>query len=48
MQMLIYGRRLPLAELFERIDAVDAATVKRVADRFIRDQVRKRSCLQGS
>lgn len=37
-QMLTYGRRLPLAELFARIDAVDADTVKRVASRFIYDK----------
>jgi len=37
-QMLTYGRRLPLAELFARIDAVDADTVKRVASRFICDK----------
>ncbi|MQL75522.1 hypothetical protein Taro_007909 [Colocasia esculenta] len=37
-QMLTYGRRLPFAELFARIDAVDASTVKRVANRFIFDQ----------
>lgn len=36
--MLTYGRRLPLAELFARIDAVDADTVKRVASRFIYDK----------
>ncbi|EFJ12119.1 hypothetical protein SELMODRAFT_158279 [Selaginella moellendorffii] len=37
-QILTYGRRIPLAELFARIDAVDAATVRRVAERFIYDQ----------
>ncbi|KAJ8465175.1 hypothetical protein OPV22_027727 [Ensete ventricosum] len=37
-QMLTYGRRVPVAELFARIDAVDASTVKRVANRFIFDQ----------
>ncbi|KAH7445168.1 hypothetical protein KP509_02G110100 [Ceratopteris richardii] len=37
-QMLTYGRRLPLTELFARIDAVSAATVKRVANRFIYDK----------
>ncbi|KAL0285485.1 UNVERIFIED_CONTAM: putative mitochondrial-processing peptidase subunit beta, mitochondrial [Sesamum calycinum] len=30
-QLLTYGRRIPYAELFARIDAVDASTVKRVA-----------------
>ncbi|KAL3680175.1 hypothetical protein R1sor_023131 [Riccia sorocarpa] len=37
-QLLTYGRRVPLAELFARIDAVDADTVKRVASRFIFDK----------
>ncbi|RWW31538.1 hypothetical protein GW17_00003835 [Ensete ventricosum] len=38
--ILTYGRRIPVAELFARIDAVDASTVKRVANRFIFDQVK--------
>ncbi|KAI8548446.1 hypothetical protein RHMOL_Rhmol07G0274600 [Rhododendron molle] len=37
-QLLTYGRRIPFAELFARIDAVDASTIKRVANRFIFDQ----------
>ncbi|KAH7295164.1 hypothetical protein KP509_27G035700 [Ceratopteris richardii] len=37
-QMLTYGRRLSLMELFARIDAVNAATIKRVANRFIHDK----------
>ncbi|XP_072978692.1 probable mitochondrial-processing peptidase subunit beta, mitochondrial [Typha angustifolia] len=37
-QLLTYGRRIPVPELFARIDAVDASTVKRVANRFIFDQ----------
>nr|GEW55599.1 probable mitochondrial-processing peptidase subunit beta, mitochondrial [Tanacetum cinerariifolium] len=37
-QLLTYGRRIPKAELFARIDAVDAAAIKRVANRFIFDQ----------
>jgi len=37
-QLLTYGRRIPYAELFARIDAVDASTVKRVANRFIYDK----------
>ncbi|XP_058070343.1 probable mitochondrial-processing peptidase subunit beta, mitochondrial [Magnolia sinica] len=37
-QLLTYGRRIPFAELFARIDAVDASTVKRVANRFIFDR----------
>mmetsp|Transcript_16787 Transcript_16787/g.28783 ORF Transcript_16787/g.28783 Transcript_16787/m.28783 type:complete len:497 (-) Transcript_16787:221-1711(-) len=36
--LLVYGRRLPKAELFARIDAVDANTIRAVADRFIYDQ----------
>ncbi|XP_058184806.1 probable mitochondrial-processing peptidase subunit beta, mitochondrial [Rhododendron vialii] len=37
-QLLTYGRRIPFTELFARIDAVDASTIKRVANRFIFDQ----------
>ncbi|XP_010525113.1 PREDICTED: probable mitochondrial-processing peptidase subunit beta, mitochondrial [Tarenaya hassleriana] len=37
-QLLTYGRRIPTPELFARIDAVDASTVKRVANRFIYDR----------
>ncbi|KAJ4841156.1 hypothetical protein Tsubulata_016918 [Turnera subulata] len=37
-QLLTYGRRLPFAELVARIDAVDASTIKRVANRFIHDK----------
>ncbi|KAI3730712.1 hypothetical protein L1987_61887 [Smallanthus sonchifolius] len=37
-QLLCYGRRIPLAEFFARIDAVDVATVKRVANKFICDK----------
>lgn len=36
--LLVYGRRLPMSELFARIDAVDAKAVRGVADRFIYDQ----------
>lgn len=39
LQLLVYGRRIPPAELIARIDAVDANTIKRVADRFIYDKV---------
>lgn len=39
MQLLTYGRRMPFTELFARIDAVDASTIKRVANRFIYDRV---------
>lgn len=37
-QLLTYGRRIPFAELFARIDAVDARAVKRAADRFLFDK----------
>ncbi|KAI4387939.1 hypothetical protein MLD38_000322 [Melastoma candidum] len=37
-QLLTYGRRIPFAELFARIDAVNASTVKRVANRFLNDR----------
>ena len=37
-QMLIYGRRLTPAELFTRIDAVDATAVKGAAELFINDR----------
>ncbi|KAI3730711.1 hypothetical protein L1987_61886 [Smallanthus sonchifolius] len=37
-QLITYERRIPFAELFARIDAVNAATIKRVANRFIFDQ----------
>lgn len=35
---LVYGRRIPKAEMFARIDAVDVDTIKAVSDRFIYDQ----------
>ncbi|CAI5527888.1 unnamed protein product [Closterium sp. Naga37s-1] len=38
-QLITYGRRIPLAEMFARIDAVDADTVKRVAERFLMDRM---------
>ncbi|KAL8258299.1 hypothetical protein R6Q59_030340 [Mikania micrantha] len=37
-QLLAYGRTIPLAEFFARIDAVDVATVKNVAKKFIFDK----------
>ncbi|KAH9327117.1 hypothetical protein KI387_007295, partial [Taxus chinensis] len=37
-QLLTYGRRIPLAEFFARIDAVDVDTVKRVANHYIFDR----------
>ncbi|HEX7007970.1 MAG TPA: pitrilysin family protein [Alphaproteobacteria bacterium] len=33
-QLLVYGRPIPTAEIVERIDAVDAAAIRRVADRL--------------
>ncbi|KAA8529361.1 hypothetical protein F0562_033840 [Nyssa sinensis] len=49
-QLLTYGRRIPFAELFARIDAVDASTVKRVSNRFIFDRdiaIAARGPIQG-
>lgn len=37
-QLLTYGRRLTPAEIFARIDAVDAAAVKAAANLYINDQ----------
>ena len=37
-QVLTYGRRLTPAEIFARIDAVDATAVKAAANKFIFDQ----------
>jgi len=37
-QMLTYGRRMTPAEIFARIDAVDAATVRAVATEVINDE----------
>ena len=37
-QMLVYGRRMPLAETFARIDMIEADDVTRVADKVIWDQ----------
>lgn len=36
--LLVYGRRVPKAELFARLDRVNAETVKAVAERVIYDQ----------
>ncbi|KAL2484674.1 putative mitochondrial-processing peptidase subunit beta [Abeliophyllum distichum] len=49
-QLITYGRRIPYAELFARIDAVDASTIKRVANRFIFDRdiaISARGPIQG-
>lgn len=37
-QLLTYGRRIPRAEMFARIDAVTPDSIKAVADRFISDK----------
>lgn len=37
-QMLCYGRRIPIAEMEARIDAVDIDTVKRVCQKYIYDR----------
>ncbi|CAK4690498.1 unnamed protein product [Aphanomyces euteiches] len=37
-QLLVYGRRLTPAEIFARIDAVDAAAVRKTADDVINDK----------
>jgi processing peptidase subunit beta len=37
-QVLTYGRRLPVEELFARIDAVDAAAINAAASTYIDDQ----------
>ena len=36
--LLVYGRRIPKAELFARIDAVDASTIRAVCQKFLMDQ----------
>ena len=36
--MLCYGRRVPIAEMFSRIDAVDANTVMAVAMEYTFDR----------
>lgn len=37
-QMLVYGRRMPLAELVARIDSVDTDIVRNVCEKYIWDQ----------
>jgi len=37
-QLLVYGRRIPLAEMFARIDSVDANAIKRVANKYFYDR----------
>lgn len=36
--LLVYGRRIPRAEMFARLDAVTPETIKQVAERIIYDQ----------
>jgi processing peptidase subunit beta len=37
-QVLCYGRRVPIDEMFARIDAVDESTVMRVASEYVFDR----------
>lgn len=37
-QLLVYGRRIPTAEWFARIDAVDADAIKRIANKYFFDR----------
>eukprot|EP00920_Eleutheroschizon_duboscqi_P026937 GHVT01066027.1.p1 GENE.GHVT01066027.1~~GHVT01066027.1.p1 ORF type:complete len:503 (-),score=64.18 GHVT01066027.1:808-2316(-) len=37
-QLLVYGRRVPIAEFLRRLDAIDAEEVKRVAWKHLNDQ----------
>jgi len=37
-QMLTYGRRMTPAEIFARIDSIDASTIRKVAGKYINDQ----------
>jgi len=37
-QLLTYGRRMTTAEVFSRIDAIEASDIKATASKFIRDQ----------
>lgn len=36
-QLLVYGRRIPISELLLRMDAIDAAEVRRVAKKYLCD-----------
>jgi len=36
-QILVYGRRIPIAEMIKRLDAIDAEEVKRVAWKYLHD-----------
>lgn len=37
-QMLVYGRRIPVAEWFARIDAVDSTAIRRISNKYIYDR----------
>eukprot|EP00171_Calliarthron_tuberculosum_P017133 IDg17133t1 len=37
-QLLVYGRRIPIAEWFARIDAVDSAAIQRISNKYIFDR----------
>jgi len=37
-QLLVYGRRIPLAEMFARIDAVDGPAFKRICNKYLYDR----------
>eukprot|EP00172_Hildenbrandia_rubra_P000953 Plantae.Rhodophyta-Hildenbrandia_rubra.ctg15456.p1 GENE.Plantae.Rhodophyta-Hildenbrandia_rubra.ctg15456~~Plantae.Rhodophyta-Hildenbrandia_rubra.ctg15456.p1 ORF type:complete len:502 (-),score=103.33 Plantae.Rhodophyta-Hildenbrandia_rubra.ctg15456:336-1841(-) len=37
-QLLVYGRRIPIAEWFARIDAVDSDAVKRICNKYFYDR----------
>eukprot|EP00695_Tsukubamonas_globosa_P003380 TRINITY_DN600_c0_g1_i1.p1 TRINITY_DN600_c0_g1~~TRINITY_DN600_c0_g1_i1.p1 ORF type:complete len:470 (-),score=265.00 TRINITY_DN600_c0_g1_i1:48-1457(-) len=37
-QLLVYGRRMNAAEIFARIDAIDAETIKQVGQKYIYDR----------
>lgn len=37
-QLLVYGRRIPVAEWFARVDAVDVDAIRRIANKYIFDR----------
>lgn len=37
-QLLVYGRRMPMTELLLRVDMVDAAEIRRVAQKYLQDK----------
>merc|ERR1740138_527836 len=37
-QLLVYGRRMPMTELLLRVDMVDAAEIRRVAQLYLQDK----------